>query len=167
MSPWIPKPPRLVALLTALTAGLCACGQGPHIEGSVSDLIDMRYETAELLGTEEEISVRFITRQEAAENTILKVAARLDDLTFTPDQPIDLAAPLTEALDGPQRGTVSRSKLDEPARDFPRIARGSLTVEKALTPGAKVPGSFHVTFVNGTHVYSGRTLFGSFEATVP
>jgi hypothetical protein len=56
---------------------------------------------------------------------------------------------------------------DEPPRAFPRILRGGLTFDKTPASGATVPGSFHVTFVNGTDVYSGRTLFGRFEATVP
>jgi hypothetical protein len=30
-----------------------------------------------------------------------------------------------------------------------------------------VTGELHITFTNGTDVYSGRTIFGRFEATVP
>lgn len=156
---------RLQAL--GLLGLLTACGQGPHLEGSVTALLDLRYETAEALADESEVSVRFLTAQGAGENTILKVAARLDGLQLTPGVKIDLAEVLGSSPDAPQRGTVSRSVLDEPQRPFPRLLRGGLTLDKALTPGAKVPGEFHVTFVNGTDVYSGRTLFGRFEATVP
>jgi hypothetical protein len=146
---------------------MTACGPGPHHEGSVTSLLDLRYETAEAQANEEEASVRFITVQGAGENTILKVAARLDDLTLTPGVKIDLAEVLGDTPDSPQRGAVSRSVLDEPQREFPRLLRGGLTFDKALTPQSKVTGDFHVTFVNGTDVYSGRTIFGRFEATVP
>ncbi|WP_224242086.1 hypothetical protein [Hyalangium gracile] len=158
--------PRILPAL-ALAGLLTGCGQGPHLEGSVTPLLDLHYEKAEALADEDEASVRFLTAQGSGENTILKVAARLDRLQLTPGTPIDLAELLGEEEDAPQRGTVSRSVLDEPARDFPRILRGTLTFDGALTPAAKVPGSFHVTFVNGTDVYSGRTIFGRFEATVP
>ncbi len=151
-------------LFTGLMTG---CGQGPHLEGSVTPLLDLKYEIAQALADEDEASVRFLTAQGAGENTILKVAARLEDLQLTPGLAIDLAELLGEEPDSAQRGAVSRSVLDEPTREFPRILRGGLTFEKALTPGAKVPGEFHVTFVNGTDVYSGRTIFGRFEATVP
>jgi hypothetical protein len=146
---------------------MIACGQGPHLEGSVTSLLDLSYETAEAQANEEEATVRFITVQGAGENTILKVAARLDDLTLTPAMKIDLAEVLGETPDSPQRGAVSRSVLDEPQREFPRLLRGGLTFDKALTSQSKVSGDFHVTFVNGTDVYSGRTIFGRFEATVP
>jgi hypothetical protein len=129
--------------------------------------LDLSYEGTDAMGDEDEVSVRFFTKQGAGEDTVLKVTARLDDLQFTPGTPLDLAQLLGEELDSPQRGTVSRSVLNEPQRDFPRIARGTLTFDKPLNPGTVVPGNFHVTFVTGTDVYSGRTVFGRFEATVP
>jgi hypothetical protein len=149
---------------------MTACGQGPHLEGSVTSLLDLRYEVAEAQANEEEVSVSFLTEQGAGENTILKVAALLEELQFTPGVAIDLAQVLGDTPDSPQRGAVSRSVLDEPQREFPRLLRGGLIFDKALdafTPCSKVSGELHVTFVNGTDVYSGRTIFGSFEATVP
>jgi hypothetical protein len=149
---------------------MTACGQGPHLEGSVTPLLDLRYETAEAMVAEDgsEVAVRFLTQQGSGENTVFKVAARLDEEhPLTPGVAIDLAEVLGGTPDSPQRGAVSRSVLDEPTREFPRLLRGGLTLDKALESGKKVPGEFHVTFVNGTHVYSGRTIFGRFEATVP
>lgn len=159
-------------ILPALLLGglMTGCGQGPHLEGSVTPLLDLKYETAQALVDEDEVSVRFLTAQGAGENTVLKVAARLDGLQPTPGVEINLAELMGTREDAPQRGAISRSVLDEPTREFPRLLRGGLTLEKALdafTPCAKVPGEFYVTFVNGTDVYSGRTIFGRFEATVP
>ncbi|MDC0713752.1 hypothetical protein POL68_35120 [Stigmatella sp. ncwal1] len=164
MSPSRALSPALTALLAGL---LTACGEGTRLEGSVTPLLDLRYERAEAQGTEDELSVRFITPQGTGENTVLKVTAKRENLTFAPGTPIDLTETLGPPPSDVQRGEVSRSVLDEPTRGFPRIARGTLTFQKALQPGAKVSGDFHVTFVQGTDVYSGRTLFGHFEATVP
>jgi hypothetical protein len=172
-------------ILPALLLGglMTGCGQGPHLEGSVAPLLDLRYDIARAASNANEVSITFIDQLEPLpseepppedstppENTVLKVAARLDDLQPTPGVEIDLAELLGEGEDAPQRGAISRSVLDEPVREFPRILRGGLTVDKAIegfTPCAKVNGDFHVTFVNGTDVYSGRTIFGRFEATVP
>jgi hypothetical protein len=146
---------------------MTGCGEGPRLEGSVTALLDLRYQTAEAQADEDEASVRFLTVQGAGENTILKVAARLDDLELAPGVKIDLAEVLGETPDSPQRGAVSRSVLDEPQREFPRLLRGGLTFDQPVVPQTQVSGEFHVTFVNGTDVYSGRTIFGRFEATVP
>jgi hypothetical protein len=152
-----------------LTGLLTGCGGGRlDLEGSVTSVLDLAYERSEALADEDEISVRYITAQGAGEDTVLKVTARLDEVIFTPGIPLNLAELLDkDDPESPQRGTVSRSVLDEPQRDFPRIARGTLTFDKPLTPQTVVPGNFHVTFVTGTDVYSGRTIFGRFEATVP
>ena len=158
--------PRILPAL-ALTGLLSGCGQGPHLEGSVTPLLDLHYEKSEATADTAEASVRFLTTQGSGENTILKVTARLDKLELTPGTEIDLSELLGKEPTSAQRGSVSRAVLDEPTRAFPRILLGGLTFDKAPASGATVPGSFHVTFVNGTDVYSGRTIFGRFEATVP
>jgi hypothetical protein len=161
--------PRILPALV-LTGLLTGCEE-PHLEGSIAPLLDLHYESARAVIDEDEVSVAFLTEQGSGENTVLKVSARLDRIQVTPGTAIDLAELLGTDEDDPQRGTVSRSVLDEPARDFPRILIGGLTFTKAFNvdtpPCAKVPGSFHATFVNGTDVYSGRTVFGDFDATVP
>lgn len=161
-------------LCALLLSSLTGCGDDMRLEGSLTPLLlSIRYHAVDARSTDEEIAVRFIKKnslneEAAGEDTILRVAARLEDVVFTPGQPLDLAEPLDEdEPDSAQRGTVSRSVYKEPVRDFPRIARGTLTLEKPLTPNTVVPGNFHVTFVTGTDVYSGRTVFGTFEATVP
>lgn len=156
-----------------LLGTLTGCGEDMQLEGSLTSLLlSIRYQAVDVRSSDEEIAVRFIKKnseneEEGGEDTILRVSARLDKLVFTPGKPINLAELLGDELDDPQRGTVSRSVYKEPTRDFPRIARGTLTLDAPLTPQTTVPGNFHVTFVTGTDVYSGRTVFGTFEATVP
>jgi hypothetical protein len=94
------------------------------------------------------------------------VAAKLEGVALEPHVAIALGQRVGGA-EGPLRGAVSRSVLEEPARAFPDIARGELVFDGYLDSGKTVTGELHVTFANGTDVYSGRTLFGRFEATVP
>ncbi|QSQ10675.1 hypothetical protein JY572_19700 [Myxococcus landrumensis] len=155
--------------LTALAAGLCACGEeGGTLEGSVSPLLDLRYRRAEAVLAEGELSINFVTPQGSGVNTVLKVSARVGDMIpegYTGGLDINLAEDLGG---GAQRGAIGRAVLDEPARAFPQLERGSLVVDRLPTAqGQRVSGDFHVTFVNGIDIYSGRTIFGSFEATVP
>ncbi len=154
---------RAVALAASALL-LTACADGPRVEGSVGELLDLGYQTAEARLSSEEVTVRFLTLQGTGENTVLKVAARLGGQPFTPGAPLDLAETLQ---DGGQRGGISRSVLDEPSRNFPPIARGTLLLNSVPESGRTVAGEFNVTFANGTDVYSGRTVFGRFEATVP
>lgn len=156
----------LVPLLAAL--GACKASEGGTLEGSVSPLLDLSYEWAEARLAEGELSVSFLSPQGSGADTVLKVSAQVGDLVqeghagaFTVN--------LAEALaGGAQRGAIGRSVLDEPVRPFPQLRLGTLTVDPLPgETGQRVSGEFHVTFENGTDLYSGRTIFGSFEATVP
>lgn len=148
----------------ALLLGLTACGEEQELEGSLNSLIDLHYHRVEALASETELSVRFIHNKNSTEDTVLKVGAKLSGLLYAPGYRLDLA---TLMPDGSQRGTVTRSVVNETTRSFPELSRGTLFFEQAISPGATVSGDFHLTFVNGTEVYSGRTVFGSFEAKVP
>ncbi|MBJ6761108.1 hypothetical protein JGU66_10070 [Myxococcaceae bacterium JPH2] len=161
--------PSHIAVALGALLGLTACGdkEGGALEGSVTPLLDLRYQRSEARVGEGELSISFLQDQGAGSNTVLKVSARVDDMLpegYTDSLDIDLAQVLDN---GAQRGTVGRSVLDEPVRDFPKLARGNLFVRTIPQPGSRVSGEFNVTFVNGTDVYSGRTIFGRFEATVP
>ena len=143
---------------------LAGCSEDPRLEGSLIEFVDLRYRRAEALLTEEEVSVRFVSPEGSGEDTVLKVTARLAGILFEPHTEIDLAEPVD---DGVPRGTVTRAVLTETARSFPPIGRGTLLFRSGLAGGGETSGTFRVTFANGTHVYSGRTVFGDFEATVP
>lgn len=164
-----PSTPRAL-VLGPLLAALCACqdpGSGT-LEGSVAPLLDLNYDNVQAALAEGELSVSFVSL-EAPLGTVLKVSARVADMlpeeVYTGPLTVDLA----EELDGGvQRGAIGRSVLDEPVITFPQLRLGTLFVDAMpLETGQLVKGEFNVTFENGTDVYSGRTLFGSFEATVP
>ncbi len=163
--------PRAAARALALGAVLLASGgcssEGGELEGSASPLMDLRYERSEAQWSPGELAINFITPQGAGVNTKLKVSAFVGDMI--PEGYVGpLQINLAEVLEGgAQRGAIGRSVLDEPARTFPQLEVGMLTVDGTpVTAGSRITGDFHVTFVNGTDVFSGRTIFGSFEATV-
>jgi hypothetical protein len=149
-----------------LAAPLSSCAPPKALEGSVTPLLDLSYERVEAQATKSEVSVRFLRAQGAGEDTILKVAAKLEGVSLEPRAVIPLGQRVG-GPEGPLRGAVSRSVLDEPTRAFPDIARGELVFDGYLDPGKTVTGELRVTFANGTDIYSGRTIFGRFEATVP
>lgn len=158
--------PRKKVLPLALATALSSCAPHQALEGSVTERLDLTYEQVEARASNTEVSVSFLKPQGAGQDTILKVAAKLGGVSLEPRVPIDLAQRVGSA-EGPQRGAVSRSVLDEPVRAFPAIARGELVFDDYLDSGKTVTGELHITFVTGTDVYSGRTIFGRFEATVP
>ncbi len=152
-----------------LTMGLMlglACGQGPAhtLEGSLSTVMDLRYDTAQVVSADDEVAVRFVRAQGDGENTVLKVAARVEPGELQAGQVLDLTA-LTP--DGGQRGAVSRNVLDEPQRLFPPLVRGQLRLDALPAPHERVSGEVSLTFENGTQLASGRTVYGTFSAEVP
>lgn len=158
---------RALLLGAALLASSGCSSEGGELEGSVAPLMDLRYQRAEAQWSPGELAINFVTPQGSGVNTVLKVSAFVGDmLPEGYDGPLDIN--LAEALEGGvQRGAIGRSVLDEPARTFPQLEVGTLKVNStSVAPSSRISGEFHVTFVNGTDVFSGRTIFGSFEATV-
>lgn len=156
------------AIALAWLGGALGCGTRDlpyRLEGSLSVLIDLRYQKTYLDLSPEELAVRFVTPQGEGEDTVLKVTASLLGAAVEAEDPIDLAEDTPE---GKQRGVVSRNVLaDESNRSFPRLERGRLVFLRAPVSGSKVPGEVSVTFANGNQLASGRTLYGSFQAEVP
>lgn len=157
----------LAGAAAVLVASSGCASEGGELEGSVSSLIDLKYERVDAQWSPGELAISFVTPQGSGINTKLKVSAVVGDMIpegYTGPLDINLA----EVLEGgAQRGAIGRSVLDEPARTFPQLEVGQLKVDSTATePGSRITGDFHVTFINGTDVVSGRTIFGSFEATV-
>jgi hypothetical protein len=145
---------------------LCACAPQPFVEGSLSTLVDTRYGEVRLTSTAGEVAVRFIASHGAADDTVLQVTARLEGVEAAPGAPLLLD--LAEATpSGAQRGTLSRSMLDEPPRALPALERGFLRLSAPPTSGTRLTGEFSATFANGTGFAAGHTAFATFEAFVP
>lgn len=151
----------LLGLLTLTSA--CGGTREQRLEGSLSEVVDLRFHKAEIQQQEGELAVRFIDSRASTEDIVLRLAVSLLGTSVDPREKVDLAE--DDAV-GRQRGSVSRAVLNDPLTSFPDIERGGLTLQRPAITGETVPGEFHVTFAQGTHVASGRTVFGTFEGKV-
>ncbi len=147
-----------VALVTA-----SGCGRDPALDGSLTELVDLSYRKVEVVKTVDELALRFVMPQGAGEDVVLRVSASLVGTRVDAREPLDLTE--EDAL-GQVRGKVARSVQGDALTQFPPLQRGQLTFEKELQEGALVEGELNLTFENGTHAASGRTVFGRFEARV-
>jgi hypothetical protein len=152
-----------VNVFALLALGLSACGP-KEVQGSLSQVIDLRYTSVQAVtdGTIE--SVKFVTPQGAGVSIVLEVSAQISDLLLTPNAIINLAE---TGPNGAQRGTISRDVLNDPFTTFPPLQRGTLQLGALLTPKAKTAGNFAVTFALGNTSVSGTTAFANFTAEVP
>jgi hypothetical protein len=156
--------------------GLCAAlalGCGPKVvDGSLSVLMDMRYETSEVVLGQSDLTVRFVrpsTEDGQGEDLVLAVAARglaFPLLAPPPDGVLPITIDLAEQTGFGQRGALSRNVLGDPRRTFLELERGRILLNREPVAGERVSGEFSVTFVRGTEFGSGRTLFESFEGMV-
>lgn len=152
-------------LLTAAASALAAgCGRPDKaLEGSLTEVVDLTYRTADLTRGESDLAVRFVAPQGAGENVVLRLTVSTLGTLVNANEPIDLAEP---DANGQVRGTVTRNVLEDPLQTLPAIARGELVFDRPLEGAGRVKGELHITFAQGTTVASGRTVFGPFEAKV-
>lgn len=144
---------------------LAGCGGGPAkaLEGSLVELYELEYQDVEITRSDNglELSVAFFQPRGVGRDLVLKVTSRSPASGVS--APIDLA----EVKEGQQVGVLSLDREGDPRKELPGLARGTLSLEDTLSPGATIGGELRVTFENGTHPAAGRTVFGSFEGKVP
>jgi hypothetical protein len=143
---------------------LTSCGPPSYlVEGSLSEVLDLKYRWIKLAASDTEVAVRFVRPRGEGLDTVLQVTSVLTGITL--DGPVEL--PLADRLEnGSQRGVLSRNVLDDPRQDFPELERGRLILYAAPPPDGMVLGEFSATFQMGTHYASGRTAFATFNAEV-
>ncbi len=149
------------SMAALLLIGSFGCGsQG--LEGSLSTVIDLHYSRSNAASSSDEMVVRFTRPLGSGDDIVLAVSAKRAGL-----DPNALQFDLTDTMpDGNQRGTITRNVFNDPRTTFPPLFLGHLRFNSSLTVGRTVGGNFSVTFAEGTSFASGRTVFGSFGATV-
>lgn len=147
------------------TVLVTACGgETKQLEGSLSTLVDLEYESAELIQSEEDFALRFIKRREIGEDTPVKLTYSLAGTAISTNTDMDLSE---DRPAGGERSAVTREVLEDPRKTFPRIERGAIKFFSLPEPGGRVKGELHFTFEQGVEFGCGRTVFGPFEANVP
>jgi hypothetical protein len=148
-----------------------------RLEGSLGQVMDVGYDEARVLIAPEDITVQFVrirritttvdggdTMSGTTENYPVNVSYRLWGAEVPGKGTFDLAE--VNAMDI-QRGVLSRNVSDDPRSTFPKLTRGTLTLNGPLTPGSVVTAEFRATFENGIDAASGRTVFSNgFSAKV-
>jgi len=165
---------RWLALLTCALLLVC-CGP-QQVQGSLSALLDLQYNTVQLaytggsvdggVMTNGQVAVRFLQTSGKTENAVLVVTEDLDGLEVKPGGAVDLT--LVPPSGVGQRGVVTRDVANDPRKTFPPLQRGSMKLNATPIPGSgeSVGGAFNVTFALCGDFACGYTAFASFTAQV-
>jgi hypothetical protein len=152
---------KRMSLGALLLVGCFGCG-GQQLEGSLSTVLELHYARSNASSSADEMVVRFIQPLGDGENIVLAVSASRAGV-----DPTALQFNLAETMPlGNQRGAITRNVFNDPRTTFPPLSYGHLTFNSSLIVGQTVGGNFSATFAPGTTFASGRTVFGSFGATV-
>lgn len=164
---------RAAALIALFGAALSGCGgKGANaparfqLEGSLSVVMDLGWDSAELDTTSDEIAVRFIRKRGTTTDTPLKIVWAQAGQELNTPSTIDLAEARPDDPNRP-RTVVTRNVLDDKRTVFPLIVRGKLSFLTKIVPNSSVKGQFNITFENGIDFANGRTIYGPFTAKVP
>jgi hypothetical protein len=145
-----------------------ACGP-KTVQGSLSVLMDMSYQTTDVVMGTSDVTVRFTRPSNddgEGEDVVLAVSARGLTLPYPADAGTPIRLDLAEALGSGQRGALSRNVLNDPRNTFPEIERGQMVFYDIPAVGQTARGDFSVTFVLGQEFGNGRTLYDSFQGKV-
>lgn len=159
---------RAAAGLCLLLLVLLACGPR-SVQGSLSVLMDMRYQSVEVVMGSSDLTVRYTkpsTDDNRGEDLVLAVSARGLRLPFAADAGYPLTIDLAEDIGGVQRGALARNVLNDPRQTFPAMERGHLTFNGLPVVDRQASGDFAVTFVLGEEFGDGRTLYDNFQGKV-
>jgi len=155
--------------LSLLLLVLLACGPR-SVQGSLSVLMDMRYQAVEVVMGASDLTVRYTkpsTESGQGEDLVLAVSARGLRFPFPPDSGTPIVIDLAEDLGGGvQRGALARNVLNDPRQTFPAMQRGQLRFNNIPRLEQQASGDFAVTFVLGEEFGDGRTLFDNFQGKV-
>jgi hypothetical protein len=172
--------------ISALAAALLVLGLAcspQKVEGSLQELLDLRFQDIKLRFAGDQVAVRWTRPRGSGEDAVLVVSEKLDGLTVRTGDVVDLAEPLPDfALadagipdggvlpDGgiapQQRGVVTRDVFGDPRKTFPLISDGFMVLYDVPADGGTVSGTFSVTFARCVDFGCGRTVFGDFKAKV-
>jgi hypothetical protein len=156
---------RLVPPSSLMAVALAVSGCAQHVEGSLSQLMDLTYEQVYVSTNPDEVVVRFVKPRGEGEDTVLQVLVRLEGVVLFENIEFDLSEILPS---GSQRGEITRNVLDDTRRNFPPIFVGTLLLRNIpIEQFQRVRGHFDARFENGIEFANGHTVYATFQGTVP
>ena len=153
--------PFFAVLAAALAVGgVPACEQPPNtLEGSLTEIIDLEFQSVEVSITEWQVIVGYWTPHLEGRDIVFKLVANKRPNEVVPGEAIELSP----REDGTARATCTRSVADDPIRTYAAIKSGTLVLDAIPVLDGAVGGEFRVTFDEGGDAGKGRTAFGRFR----
>ena len=157
------KPPVRRALTAAavLLLAFASCSSPNSLDGSVAEAFDLAFSSVQIRRSPKAVAISYLRSH--GNEIVINLTVDLEGLNVTHGGDVNLAE---EYLPGHQRAAVSRAVDNEPVRALPGIARGTLSLDHDPTPGQESAGSFSLSFKEDGDMGGGRTLVGTFDATV-
>jgi hypothetical protein len=162
-------------VVAAYALALVGCGP-QEIQGSLSTILDLKYDSVQLAYTGGDsdggvmtngvVAVRFLQASGKSENAVLVVTEDLSALIVKPGGKVDLTEVPPSGVG--QRGVVTRDVFNDPRKTFPALQHGYLQLNSTPVPGTgqSVSGFFTVTFELCVEFACGTTAFSGFQAQV-
>lgn len=159
-----PVPRRVAGAVACVAALVCAasgCGADNALGGSVSELFSLEVSRVEVLRNADALQVSYLRNRGAEVDLVARLTVALEGLSLAPSEKVDLAG---EYAPGHLRTTVVHISGGEPARVFPPVKQGDMTLSEGGGVGEATRGEFSLSFEQNGEYGSGRTLFGTFRA---
>jgi hypothetical protein len=147
-----------------LALALAACARGNALEGSLSEVVSLKFHDVEVARTDTDLSISYFTwvgdATLGARDTVFKLDVYLSSVI--PDAPFDLSPD----LDGNRRAEATRAVAEDPIRRYAPLHNGAITFDREVQVGYPTSGTFHVFFAEGGDAGKGRTAYGNFDVPV-
>ncbi|MGI5861782.1 MAG: hypothetical protein ACOX6T_06945 [Myxococcales bacterium] len=146
-------------LAWALALLVAACGEANSLEGSLGEVVDLRFDGVEVSVTDAAVSVGYFRRKGEARDLVFKLV-----LDSPPGSVVHgVRTDLSPMPDGRPRAAVTRSVAGDPIRTFAPIKHGFVRFDGPLEIDRPVSGELRVTLGEGGDAGEGRTAFGTFS----
>jgi len=157
------RAPWLAALV--LCAAAPACPAPNTLEGSLAEVVDLRFDSVELAVTQQALILGYHRKSGEARESVFKLVVAVPPQTVEPGVEIELAP----GSDGEPRAVATRAVGEESIRTFAEVRRGRLLLDCYAVVNEPCSGEFRVTLGEGGDAGEGRAAFGSFQvdAVVP
>jgi len=168
-------PSRMAGLAMAALAGsmlVPSCGGASNsLTGSLDEISPLTFDSVVIRASPDVLVVEYDNHPlgtadggaGGGTDVTFKIAINIDGLTLNKGLDIDLTSSLN---DGTPRVSCTRAIGEDPRRDFPAIERGDLVLDSDVNYNQTASGHFHVLFAEGGQIGEGRTVDGTFSASV-
>lgn len=166
---------RVAGLAMAALAGavlLPGCsGGGNTLTGSLDEISPLTFDAVIVRASPDVLVVEYDNHPlgsvdggaTGGTDVTFKMAINIDGFQLNKGLDIDLTSSLN---DGTPRVACTRAVGQDPRRDLPPIERGDLVLDSNVNYDQTTSGHFHVLFAEGGQIGEGRTVDGTFSATV-